>query len=171
MTPEILTIEALKWDLIGIIFGIKRRFSSQSKREKVLPHKSWHQYPSTVTVPFERTQPENHHEQCALCPLRWPQTSTRCSQTKATCWSTGGSLRSKVKGRWRPTSWTKGRPAASGRGGSSSDDEGTSPASETRRHAARTHGVAERLKKLETPSLEWIPSTEGRAGGGNEINF
>lgn len=97
----------------------------------------------------------------SLCkhPHRWPQTSTRCWQTKVTCWSAAAWSRSKVKGKWRPTSWTTGLPTVSRQG--ERPTPGPRPAEG---HSSTERGLTVQrvAEKLETPSLEFRAKRWGK---------
>lgn len=96
----------------------------------------------------------NGYIQCVFCSdHRWPQTSTRCLQAKGMCWSVVGLLRSKVKGKWPPTSWMMDHPTVSSHGNNRCWGE-----SLLQHHWARTHNVSKWLKTKH--AITWIPSEE-----------
>lgn len=88
--------------------------------------------------------------------LRWRQTSPRCLQTKGTCWSVAGWWRSKVKGKWQPTSWTMGHPTVSSHGNSRCWDD---PHCKDTASLSEDSQCEQMAEKQEAPSLE-SPSKE-----------
>lgn len=98
---------------------------------------------------------------------RWLQTSTRCLQAKGTCWSVVGWLRSKVKGKWRPTSLTMDRPTVSSHGSSSTRCRDWSPHPDCKDTAPLSEdSQCERMAKKTRDAIPWIPKQRGK-----KINF
>lgn len=91
-------------------------------------------------------------------PHRWPQTSTRCWQTKVTCWSAAAWSRSKVKGKWPPTSWTTGLPTVSRQG-----ERPTPRPRPAEGHSSTERGLTVQRSGWNTrDAITWIPSKEMR---------